>query len=589
METLIQSIDRLLNALMAKIHPDATEFSYSDWKIIKSRLSAKKLAENLGLNEGTLTEFETALEDYEKNKSQKETNHTCSLRLALWLESIAKHTSIPFRIEFKESSTEETAIKQVRAIELIIRSLINEQTGGNDQIVAIVSKLFKDEIVEKWMRSSDDTGILSGTTFSELSNLLLNKEIFPQVEDIFRSQTLEFSTKVRESIRLLLEDIRVIRNNVAHNKKLSRIQIEALNNHYRIITQLIADSPKSTINTAKYLVDSADEIKEYLKNIQVENNSISGFVSDINEKSDAILQTTNRINRKTSIIIGISVLLVILSLGIYSMQDKLDKKSTKIANTTDNIDRNVNKVFDRFDKIEGAIKSSNPIANPKTANDYILNAYIFKNAGESEKSIEMFKKYFQTSKNNKFDLYNDYYQLIKANYSAIFARKSLESLPDKELSKAVLYANELFGIEALPKIQSLKISSHLKNYLYLLKSSELKTEYVSYHIYPFYVNVMERRVSLGKQMEGVMPLFFDSRGPLRLLKENYWDDTRSDIIAQFVLEERSYRLMKKSGIDMRDQIKSLIGTSDEYTQLNYNAYIKFCKDDRLMNAFKRMP
>ena len=59
---------------MAKIHPDATEFSYSDWKIIKSRISAKKLAEKLGLNEGSLTEFETALENYEKNKSQKETN-----------------------------------------------------------------------------------------------------------------------------------------------------------------------------------------------------------------------------------------------------------------------------------------------------------------------------------------------------------------------------------------------------------------------------------------------------------------------------------------------------------------------------------
>jgi hypothetical protein len=588
---------------MAKIHPDATEFSYSDWKIIKSRISAKKLADKLGLNEGTLTEFETALENYEKNKSKKETNLTCSLRLAVWLESIAKNTSIPFRMEFKENSTEETAIKQVRAIELIIRSLISEQTGGNDQIIAIMSKLFKDEIIEKWIRSSDETGILSGTTFSELSNLLLNKEIFPFVEDIFKNEHIEFSTKVRESIRLLLDDIRVIRNNVAHNKKLSQIQIEALNNHYRVITQLIADSPKSTIDTAKYLVDSADEIKEYLKNIQIENNSISGFVSDINEKSDAILQTTNRINRKTSIIIGISVLLVILSLGIYSMQDKLDKKSTKIANTTDNIDRNVNRVFDRFDKIEGAIKNSNPIANPKTANDYIVNAYIFKNAGEIEKSIEMFSKYLKKTKTVKFDIYNEYYQLLKLTFSQKYAEERTRSELNSEMISTVVFYNEIYGEDAIKEIAKLKISKTLKDFLFIVKSNEIKTNYISYLLYPFYLDVMHKRISLGKQFEKVYPFFFDTKGPLELLRLNNWGEIRGEIImghAGFQVAIKAHNSGMKELVNQEYEEWLLsaaktsestggAGTSIGLNVSNIKAYIKYGTDVGLNRTFRSMP
>jgi plasmid maintenance system antidote protein VapI len=588
---------------MAKIHPDATEFSYSDWKIIKSRISAKKLAEKLGLNEGTLTEFETALENYEKNKSKKETNLTCSLRLALWLESIAKNTSIPFRMEFKENSTEETAIKQVRAIELIIRSLISEQTGGNDQIIAIMSKLFKDEIIEKWIRSSDETGILSGTTFSELSNLLLTKEIFPFVEDIFKNEHIEFSTKVRESIRLLLDDIRVIRNNVAHNKKLSQIQIEALNYHYRVITQLIADSPKSTIDTAKYLVDSADEVKEYLKNIQIENNSISGFVSDINEKSDAILQTTNRINRKTSIIIGISVLLVILSLGIYSMQDKLDKKSTKIANTTDNIDRNVNRVFDRFDKIEGAIKNSNPIANPKTANDYIVNAYIFKNAGEIEKSIEMFSKYLKKTKTVKFDIYNEYYQLLKLTFSQKYAEERTRSELNSEMISTVVFYNEIYGEDAIKEIAKLKISKTLKDFLFIVKSNEIKTNYISYLLYPFYLDVMHKRISLGKQFEKVYPFFFDTKGPLELLRLNNWGEIRGEIImghAGFQVAIKAHNSGMKELVNQEYEEWLLsaaktsestggAGTSVGLNVSNTKAYIKYGTDVGLNRTFRSMP
>ena len=51
------------------------------------------------------------------------------------------------------------------------------------------------------------------------------------------SREIKLSKNLRESLRFILEDIRIIRNSIAHNKRISEIQIESLNNYYLIITQ----------------------------------------------------------------------------------------------------------------------------------------------------------------------------------------------------------------------------------------------------------------------------------------------------------------------------------------------------------------
>ena len=480
METLKFYIQDFLNQLIQSLNPEILEFNYYDWKILKSRLSGKLIAEKLGINESMITEFENSLENFDRNEDNPETNYTCALRLSLWIETISKNTRISFNPIFKEVNGEDIAIKQVRAIELIIRSLIDEQIGGNEKIISILNDLFKSEIIEKWIKSSDHSGILSGTTFSELSNILLHKNIFVSFEDIFDQNQIKITKDVKESIRLILEDIRLIRNSVAHNKALSNVQIEALNNHYAVITRLISESKKSNIDVKVYFDQATEDIKGYIAKLSSENQVISGYISDVNEKTDVIAANTKRINRKTSIIIGITAIILLISGAIFFSQKKTEHQTKKI-------EENVTKVYNRFDQIEGALKTANPIANPKTANDFILNAYLFKNAGETEKSIEMFEKYFHLTKNNKFDLYNDYYQLLKANFTPIFAAKSIENLPDQNMAKAVIYINELYGMEAITKINQLKISEYFKKYLFVLKSSEIESDYIGMNVYAFLI------------------------------------------------------------------------------------------------------
>ena len=553
------------------------------------------------MNEALLTMFEDTLYNYEKFKTNDLSQKSVSLRLLLWLETISENLNIDLTVDIPSLiNNEDTSLKQVRAIELILRSLVHEQIGSNDEVITVLNKIFNNDVIQKWQSNAEKNNILSGTTFSELSNILLNKNIFLSIEEIFSDSSLAIGSNNRESLRYVLEDVRIIRNSLAHNKKLTTIQIEVLNNHFNLITSLIEKSDKSKIEIIKFFDDTANNLKVYLGQIQTENQVISGYVEDINEKTNSILSLSNKLNRKSSIIIALVTLVVLITSLVLYLQRETNKTTDNIAENTQNIDKNVTKVIKRFDQLEGAIKSANPIANPKSANDYILNAYIFKNAGETEKSIEMFNKYLGITKIVRFDLYNDYYQLLKLTFSQTYAEERTKSELNSDMISAVIIYNEVYGEEAISRISKLKLSTNLQRFLFLVKSNEIKTNYVSYPLYPFYLKVMETRMDLGKQFEKVSPFFFDSKGPLNLLRENNWGEIRGEIIMGYSLYQYAVKAHNSS---MKQFVKQ---DYDEYLMAaakiyesnpngsgmsvkNIKAYIRYGTDSKLNSAFRTMP
>ena len=453
MEPYHSQISSFLSKLINSINPQISEFTLYDWKLLKGKLSGKTLAEKLKMNEALLMMFEDTLYNYEKFKTNELSQKSVSLRLLLWLETISENLNIDLIVDIPSLiNNEDTSLKQVRAIELILRSLVHEQIGSNDEVITVLNKIFNNDVIQKWQSNAEKNNILSGTTFSELSNILLNKNIFLSIEEIFSDSSLAIGSNNRESLRYVLEDVRIIRNSLAHNKKLTTIQIEVLNNHFNLITSLIEKSDKSKIEIIKFFDDTANDLKVYLSQIQTENQVISGYVEDINEKTNSILSLSNKLNRKSSIIIALVTLVVLITSLVLYLQRETNKTTDNIAESTQNIDENVTKVIKRFDQLEGAIKSANPIANPKSANDYILNAYIFKNAGETEKSIEMFNKYLGITKIVRFDLYNDYYQLLKLTFSQTYAEERTKSELNSDMISAVIIYNEVYGEEAISRI-----------------------------------------------------------------------------------------------------------------------------------------
>lgn len=601
MEPYHLQISSFLSKLINSINPQISEFTLYDWKLLKGKLSGKTLAEKLKMNEALLTMFEDTLYNYEKFKTNELSQKSVSLRLLLWLETISENLNIDLSVDIPSLiNNEDTSLKQVRAIELILRSLVHEQIGSNDEVITVLNKIFNNDVIQKWQSNAEKNNILSGTTFSELSNIILNKNIFLSIEEIFSDSSLSIGSNNRESLRYVLEDVRIIRNSLAHNKKLTTIQIEVLNNHFNLITSLIEKSDKSKIEIIKFFDDTANDLKVYLSQIQTENQVISGYVEDINEKTNSILSLSNKLNRKSSIIIALVTLVVLITSLVLYLQRETNKTTDNIAESTQNIDENVTKVIKRFDQLEGAIKSANPIANPKSANDYILNAYIFKNAGETEKSIEMFNKYLGITKIVRFDLYNDYYQLLKLTFSQTYAEERTKSELNSDMISAVIIYNEVYGEEAISRISKLKLSTNLQRFLFLVKSNEIKTNYISYPLYPFYLKVMETRVDLGKQLEKVSPFFFDSKGPLNLLRENNWGEIRGEIIMGYSLYQYT---VKAHNLSMKQLVKQ---DYDDYQMAaakiyesnpngsgmsvkNIKAYIRCGTDAKLNSAFRTMP
>lgn len=336
---LINSIQLFLNKVLNHLNTDIEEYNLEVLKKEKSKQSTSVLCNKLYLNESMYNEFETALYQFEQYKDDTNKSKIACLRLCLWLETISKNTKIEFSVDFENAlNNEELAIKQVRAMELLIRDVVSDQIGGSENIVIKLQTLFKQDVIDKWLKSSDETGILSGTTFSELSNILLDKNIFQSVEDIFSDSNIELSKTTRDSLRLILEDIRVIRNSIAHNKKISKIQIESLNTFYLEISRLIKESKKTKINPDDYLDLSKVNLENFIGNLKEENSKITGELSDIKEqisdvKSDTtqILSESKKSNNKNKLILGSILLVLVMIVGIFYFQTRQTSATEEIG------------------------------------------------------------------------------------------------------------------------------------------------------------------------------------------------------------------------------------------------------------------
>jgi hypothetical protein len=334
-------IQTTINILFSQLTDKAGDINLEDYKSLKSKLSAKEIAKKLGISENMLIDFEEALKQYFQFREDKDKSRISCFRLSLWLETICKNLGIEFRLD-ESISNEELAIKQIRALELIIRDLVNENLGGKENVILKLQELFKQEIVEKWMKNADETGVLSGTTFSELSNIFLDKNIFKGVQEIFQDSEFKLKGDERETLRKILDDIRLIRNVIAHNKKISAIQIEALNVFYVAITKLIDRAKILNTNSEKYLVISNQNISFFVDKLKEDNERILGTMesfsktlekgfSSLESKTDVIQEQlkTNWFSKKF-LILYTSLLLLVVIVAVLFFQIRSRPVNTSI-------------------------------------------------------------------------------------------------------------------------------------------------------------------------------------------------------------------------------------------------------------------
>jgi hypothetical protein len=302
----------------------------------KARLGRKAVAGQLGLNEADLGEFDRALRraaDASPGGEIRE-DRIAALRALLWCETIwTQGFRRPLELRLQLRADEDVGRKQVRAIELICRALLAEGRGDQQQLVAWLQELFRPEVVEKWVRAGSPGDVLSGTTFSELTSLFLSEEAFARHRPIFeRARHLSLLGDKRRTLQVFLEDVRRIRNNFAHHKVISPLQLALLEHHFEELSapvQAAFDRGETRVDPEAFIDVSREELTGYFAAVREDLQEVKGDLAALKASLEAKLErigedvaSTARTVRGTDrrlrwVLGGVAALLVLGGLGLH--------------------------------------------------------------------------------------------------------------------------------------------------------------------------------------------------------------------------------------------------------------------------------
>jgi|688.fasta_scaffold405395_1 hypothetical protein len=376
MNNLDHYIDYLLELVLSEIEPISKNIDKVMFlKQSKNKYSSKGVAQKLEITTTAIDELEFRLKNYLDKKNDKILDETNALRLIISLEYIIKIKKIAKNKELvKDGKKEQDSVKHVRVLELIVRDIVYDQIGDNELLLVKLAEIFNDEVIKSWIKNADESGLLSGTSFNELSTIFLAQNLFLKYEYLFTKWSLNISKNVRETLRFAFEDIRVIRNQIAHNKLVTYAQIELLNIYYNELLKVINENSNSNLNINKYLLkegldnqliiskmqaDRRDYWHSFILYLNENEFNITGIIPSINHWLTLIngLITVNNHQSKIQINVLVNNNKKVISVELFIYNDESKTvfdflyKNDFVASTL-NIDANIK--WDRLDDRKGS-------------------------------------------------------------------------------------------------------------------------------------------------------------------------------------------------------------------------------------------
>ena len=424
------------------------------------------------------------------------------LRLLSWLETIADRTP-GFAFEAGlPGRDEDVGRKQVRALELIIRSLVTEQYEDQASLVARLKDLLSEKVVQQWLAAADKGDVLSGTTFSELSSLFVSTQEYPNYDPLYRdTPLLSLLKEKRVTIRNYLDDIRRIRNVLAHNKRVTPAQIALLDMYYEELVEPLQeahDQGRTKVNPDLYLDVSAEELEGYFSSLSGDLKSVKddigelkaelgGKLDALSQKADAISATAKRTeagtraaNRKLWLTLGVLALVAVavggvlfLALGTKETTERIagDAQATRetagaIRGDTAEIKGDTAEIRASQARAEAAIgqiaagferidRQGGVIANPQRPEEHYHNAIVQEQRGEP---LEARKSYlaFAGFDLDAIDVYERFARLLRVQDGRAGAREVFADLARRLKAPAIalVYAMQFEDAERTARMEA---------------------------------------------------------------------------------------------------------------------------------------
>ena len=201
------------------------------------------VAKTLNLNDAEMSEFTLQLRllqqrvpQYESGQDVSENQLIAAMRFVTTLELLRlQQPLLTYSTELATGSElqQQQAHKQVRAIELMIKGLIQQAWPDQVRLNNHLKTLFNADRVRRWLKHGEINDVLSGMMFSELAQMLVDKKEFSRYyASLFSDPSmLTLLVEPRKTLQTFLDDIRQIRNNITVQKTLSSAQIQLLDNY----------------------------------------------------------------------------------------------------------------------------------------------------------------------------------------------------------------------------------------------------------------------------------------------------------------------------------------------------------------------
>ena len=213
--------------------------------------------------------------------------------------------------------------------------------------------------------------------------------------------------------------------------------------------------------------------------------------------------------------------------GISSMQNSLFNLQESVDRIEDKIDVVNDKLELGFDKIEELINSNNPIENPSTANDHIVNAYLYKSTGMLQKSQFSFEEYLRISNNFKIDILLDYCEVFESNNGFMALKKQISFLPKNDVTRVIsLIKNSIDKKELVMSLFNDTINDpDLVKWAILMS---WQADYTlgwleSSHFFEYGYYMFTSHVSLGYYCENIQHYFFNNSKAHELILTNTYE------------------------------------------------------------------
>jgi len=469
----------------------------------KGKQGRDAVAQKLGMNDAELTMFDATLREAVRRVSRlapdapsyEQRNTTiAALRLLSWLETIAdRQPGFDFGVTLKDQD-DEVGRKQVRALELIIRSLITERYEDQPKLIERLKSLLSEKVVQQWLASSDRGDVLSGTTFSELSSLFVSNQEYPNYDPLYRdTPLLTLLKEKRVTIRNYLDDIRRIRNVLAHNKRVTPAQLALLNMYYDELVEPLQeahDQGRTTVNPEMYLNVSQEELAGYFSNLSDDlkgvkddiselRTELGGKIDDVKKDTTAIRESTARIESGTeaanvklwTVIGGIVGVLAVVGIILYFVlgtsekTDRIAGDTGEIKDTTGRIEDSTTRIEDSQKRTEQAIgeiadafkridKNGGVIEDASTPAEHYHNAIVYGERGDNANARKEYMAFAEADV-DAIDVHDRFAQLLRTQDGIAGAREIYSGLAGRLKAAAIklVYAMQFVDAERTKRIE----------------------------------------------------------------------------------------------------------------------------------------